>query len=140
MANTKINRSNPPPLAKRICECGCGHQFQPRRSDQRYLDYKHTNYAYNHGARKARYAEEKDVTKHIRKNDRILEKYFNLFNGAKAIMNFTLVKAEGFKDEYYSGVVIDKLLADKVKYITLYKYRYRLFRQGDINYIEIQKI
>ena len=102
MTTKRKKNEDPSPLPMRICECGCENEFQPTRSDQLHLNSKHYNFAYNHGPRKEKYAEEIDFTKIIRRNDRILEKYFRLFDTQFAKLNLVIVKAEGFKDEVLS--------------------------------------
>jgi hypothetical protein len=140
MSRAKKNTNDPLPLAKRICECGCGHEFQPTRSDQRHLNSKHYDFAYNHGPRKEKYAEEKDTTKIIRKNDRILEKYFRLFQSNEVKLNFVIVLADGFDDTMYTRIIAVRKLNLETKYHALYKYCYSIIKQGDINYILIRKL
>lgn len=41
----------PSPIKPRVCACGCGHEFQPKRKDQRYLNKQHADYHYNHTKR-----------------------------------------------------------------------------------------
>ena len=79
MIKQKKKSEDPSPLQMKVCACGCEIKFQPRRSDQLHLNSKHYNYAYNHGKRKIKYAQENSANKVIRKNDRILEKYFKVF-------------------------------------------------------------
>lgn len=140
MLRNKKNNEDPSPLANRICKCGCGIEFPPKRSDQDYLNPKHANFGYNHGPRKEKYAEEIDTTKIIRKNDRILEKYFRLFNTPFVKLNLIIVKAEGFKDELFTRIIAVKKGENEYKYHTLYKYCYRILKQGDVEYILIQKL
>lgn len=133
----KLNKS---PLSKKVCACGCDSSFQPKRSDQIYLNRKHADFAYNHGARKEKYATEHALTKIIRKNDRILEKYFKIFNQIVVKMNLVLVKADGFKDDFFTRIVVNKNGEIKIKYCALYKYCYRIIKQGDNQLIEIRSI
>ena len=140
MPRKKKNSEDPSPLANRICICGCGKEFPPKRSDQDYLNPQHANFGYNHGPRKEKYAEEIDTTKIIRKNDRILEKYFRLFNTPFVKLNLIIVKAEGFKDELFTRIIAVKKGENEYKYHTLYKYCYRILKQGDVEYILIQKL
>lgn len=133
----KLNDS---PLVPKVCACGCETSFQPTRSDQIYLNSKHANYAYNHGARKEKYATENELTKIIRKNDRILEKYYNIFNQIVVKMNLVLVKADGFKDDFFTRIVVNKKGEIVTNYCALYKFCYRIIKQGDNQLIEIRSI
>ena len=138
-SKTKKNE-NPSPLAKRICECGCENEFQPGRSDQYHLNSIHYDFAYNHGPRKEKYAEENDATKRIRKNDRILAKYFKIFDKQIVNLNFTIIKAEGFNDGIFTRIVKIKKNDAEIIFHALYKFCYRLFNQGEISFIEIRKL
>jgi hypothetical protein len=140
MPRNKKNSVDPSPLPMRICECGCENEFQPTRSDQVFLNKKHYDYFYNKGPRKEKYAEEINTTKVIRKNDRILEKYFKLFDEIRVKMNLVLVKADGFQDGLFTRVLSIKKAEIEMKYLALYKYCYRIFRQGDVDYIEIREL
>jgi trigger factor len=95
---------------------------------------------YNFENIEEKYAEEIDTTKIIRKNDRILEKYFRLFNTPFVKLNLIIVKAEGFKDELFTRIIAIKKGENEYKYHTLYKYCYRILKQGDVEYILIQKL
>ena len=136
---TKKNE-DPSPLPMRICECGCENEFQPTRSDQLYLNSKHYDFAYNHGPRKEKYTEEIDNTKIIRKNDRILEKYFRLFDTIFVKLNLIIVKAEGFNDGVFTSIIAIKKGENEYKYHALYNYCYRILKEGDVEYILIQKL
>jgi hypothetical protein len=120
MPRKKKNSEDPSPLPMRICACGCENEFQPTRSDQLHLNSKHYDFAYNHGPRKEKYAEEIDTTKIIRRNDRILEKYFRLFNTPFVKLNLIIVKAEGFKDEVFTRIIAIKKGENEYKYHTLF--------------------
>ena len=135
----KINK-NPSSLAMRICECGCGNVFLPNRSDQIYLNYKHANFAYNHGPRKEKYAEETFISKVVRKNDRIIEKYHKLSDKTTLVLNLVLLRAEGFLDNIYTSVIDLKSGETEFRYHALYNYCFRIIIQGNINYIEIRKL
>lgn len=104
MKQNRKKQENPSPLAVRICDCGCGIEFQPNRVDQFHLNSRHYDFAYNHGRRKEKYANENLVTKAIRKNDRILEKYFRLFKQETVTLNLVILQADGFDSRYYSGI------------------------------------
>lgn len=140
MTRVKKNIEDPSPIAKRKCLCGCGHEFQPNRIDQYFLNTKHYNHFYNNGPRKAKYAKEKDVTKVIRKNDRILEKYFELFKQINVEINLVILRAEGFDEAKFTGIVGYKINEMELKFCALFKYCYRILKQGDVKIIEIQKL
>jgi hypothetical protein len=136
----KKKTEDPSPLPVRICACGCGIEFQPTRSDQMHLNSKHYNYAYNHGARKEKYAEEIDVTKCIRKNDRILEKYFSILKASIGKLNLIIVKKEGFDIGRFTKIIAIQKLNTELKYFALYKYCYRIINERGIEFIEIKKL
>ena len=140
MPRNKKNNVDTSPLPMRICECGCENEFQPTRSDQVHLNSKHYNFAYNHGPRKEKYAEEIDVTKLIRRNDRILEKYFKIYDKSIVRLNFILIKAEGFNNGIFTRIVTIKKNDAEIIFHALYKFCYRLINQGEISLIEIRKL
>ena len=37
----------PKPIPTRLCACKCGHRFQPRRSNQKYINKQHADFGYN---------------------------------------------------------------------------------------------
>jgi len=139
ISKTKKNE-NPSPLAKRICECGCEKEFQPGRSDQYHLNSIHYDFAYNHGPRKEKYLEENDATKAIRKNDRILEKYFKYCKKIRGDLNLLILKADGFNEEIFTRILTSIEDEIEIKYFALYKYCYRIINQANNKYIRIHKI
>jgi len=136
----KICKKEISPLSKIICKCGCNKEFQPGRTDQVYLNHKHANFGYNHGERKKRYAEEKETTKIIRKNDRIAEKYHSLSIKEKVTVNLNLLNADGFDINYYTRVISENTSQGKINYCVLYNYIFRIIKQNELTYIEIQKL
>ena len=136
----KNNNSDSSPLAKRICKCGCEKEFQPGRSDQYHLNLRHYNFAYNHGPRKEKYLEENHATKVIRKNDRILEKYFKYCKKIRGDLNFITLKADGFNEEIFTRILTSIEDEIEIKYFTMYKYCYRIINQANNKYIRIHKI
>ena len=138
-SKTKKNE-NPSPLAKRICKCGCENEFQPNRSNHYNVNYKHTNFAYNHGPRKEKYAEENQAIKAIRKNDRILEKYFKYCKKIRGDLIFITLKADGFNEEIFTRILTSIEDEIEIKYFTMYKYCYRIINQANNKYIRIHKI
>ena len=137
MAIKRKKSEEPSPLPKRTCACGCEIEFQPSRSDQFHLNSKHYDFAYNHGLRKQKYKEENLATKVIRKNDRILEKYIKIMKQPRCTLNFVIVKAEGFDEGRFTRIVGLKRGDVELKFHALYQYGYRIYKQGDITYIEI---
>jgi|GEM_PF-3739761 hypothetical protein len=137
MIKQKKKSEDPSPLQMKVCACGCEIKFQPRRSDQLHLNSKHYNYAYNHGKRKIKYAQENSANKVIRKNDRILEKYFKVFKETDAILNFAIVKADGFNEGMFTSIIGIKRGEAELRFHALFKYSYRILKQADIRYIEI---
>jgi len=135
MKQNRKKQENPSPLALRICACGCGIEFQPRRSDQFHLNSNHFNFAYNHGPRKVKYAMENFVTKAIRKNDRILEKYFRLFKQDTVTLNLVILQADGFDSRYYSGVDSK----GQNKFFCLYTYAFMLTKEGSNTNVIIKR-
>lgn len=133
-------QENPSPLAKRICECGCGIEFQPNRVDQFHLNSRHYDFAYNNGPRKERYAEEKDVTKEIRRSDRILDKYFKTSDAEEVKIYFAIVLADGFDEGLHTRTVDIREDERAMKYIVLFDYCYRIIKQGEMRYILIRKL
>ena len=140
MTTKRRKNVDPSPLPMRICECGCENEFQPTRSDQFHLNSKHYDFAYNHGPRKEKYAEEIEVTKRIRKNDRILEKYFKKFDKQIVKLNFTITKAEGFDEGIFTQIVSVIQAGFERKYNALYKFCFRIIKQGEISFIEIREL
>lgn len=140
MTTKRKKNVDPSPLPMRICACGCENEFQPNRSNHVNVNYKHTNFAYNHGPRKEKYAEEIDITKRIRKNDRILEKYFKKFNKQIVKSNFTLIKAEGFDEGIFTQIVGVIQAGFERKYNALYKFCFRIIKQDEISFIEIREL
>ncbi|MCF8330549.1 MAG: hypothetical protein K9I37_09440 [Crocinitomicaceae bacterium] len=140
MITKRKKNVDPSPLPMRICLCGCKNEFQPNRSNHFNVNYKHTNFAYNHGTRKEKYAEEIEVTKRIRKNDRILEKYFKKSDKQIVKLNFTIIKADGFDEGIFTQIV--GVIQDEIerKYNAVYKFCFRLIKQGEINFIEIREL
>ena len=136
----KNNNSDSSPLAKRICKCGCEKEFQPGRSDQFHLNSIHYDFAYNHGPRKEKYAEENQAIKTIRKNDRILEKYFKYCKKIRGDLNFITLKADGFNEEIFTRILTSIEDEIEIKYFTMYKYCYRIINQANNKYIRIHKI
>ena len=140
MTQVRKKTKNPSPLASRICVCGCENEFQPTRSNQIYLDLRHANYGYNKGPRKKKYAKEQEVTKVIRKNDRTLEKYFRISKNDAIQLNLLIVLADGFDEGVFTRVVEKPVHRVMTKFHAMYKYCFRIIKQGDVDYIEIREL
>ncbi|MBU3822930.1 hypothetical protein KO566_12735 [Flavobacteriaceae bacterium XHP0103] len=116
------------PIPIRECACGCGHEFYPRRKDHIYLNRQHANYGYNHNKRKLEAQNQVETERVLRKNDRILKKYFKAFRkGEYAFVYLDILKADGFK----SGYIVGLEPRDKVTFYYSYNYYYeRTFQSG----------
>jgi hypothetical protein len=68
----------PKPIPTRLCACKCGHRFQPRRSNQKYINKQHADFGYNHHIRKPKEDNQIKIEKILSKNDAILERYYQL--------------------------------------------------------------
>lgn len=91
------------PLKERDCPCGCGESFIPKRRDQVYKNSRHRNYGYNHGKRKQKTFGQRKAEGQLQKNDRILEKFYDL-DERDAVIVFSLnLTADGFDNSYYIG-------------------------------------
>lgn len=140
MITKKKKSENPSPLPMRMCSCGCGNEFQPKRSDQVYLNSKHANYAYNNGKRKERYETEKLISKAIRLNDRIAEKFFNCTKDLRPKVNLVLLKMEGFEVDAFTRVIQKEIQGQKFQLLQLFNYGFRIFTQETTKIIEIHKL
>jgi hypothetical protein len=94
---------HPYPLAKRVCKCGCGHSFQPKRHDQVYLNSQHANYGYNHGVRKEKLKSTKLLNKILAKNDQILGKHLRNRRANEATCSKFSLQTDGFEFMVYTG-------------------------------------
>lgn len=136
MENT-IQEPVPRPIAPIICDCGCGHEFQPKRRDQKYLNKQHADYGYNHKERKKRNKQKLITSKKLSANDKILEKYFNAFKeGQTATCSLDCLVADGFDKSYTSGVADGKYYEKIVQFYFSYNYLYFI---NNNNQIKIRK-
>ena len=99
---TSINTLNSP-LSPRICACGCGQEFAPKRRDQYHVNSNHTNHAYNQGARKRASKNQIAAEKQLRKNDKLLDKFYKAFEENEAIVFSLNLNIEGFNHSYFIG-------------------------------------
>ena len=95
--------NNLSPLQKKKCPCGCKESFIPKRRNQIYKNSRHTNFAYNHGKRKLKSYGQKTAENQLRKNDKFLEKYYNLFENEVAIVFSLNLISDGFDHSFYIG-------------------------------------
>ena len=58
----------------------------------------------------------------------------------KTILNFTLLKAEGFDKNYHTRLISDNTAPKKIYYCALYNYCFRIITQNELTYKEIQKL
>lgn len=125
------------PLAKRVCECGCENEFQPRRKDQIYLNSQHANFAYNHGARKKK---NKDISKQeiiLRRNDQILHNFWINFQSDDnpLVLRLKQLLNKNFNQSYFVGMNPDG--TNPIYYS--YRYMYTVITQKEVEYIKIEK-
>jgi len=128
------------PIRIRECKCGCGHEFQPNRKDQLYIDKRHYDFDYNQNRRKIKNKHIIATEKQLRLNNRVLEKHYiaNIESQKKGPIKcyLDILKAEGFSTKNYTGISEE----GSKKFYFLYDYHYRLFRNTSNQFIiEIYK-
>lgn len=123
------------PVPRRICACGCGTEFQPSRRNQTCVDRVHANYKYNHQDRKERNRVVNDIEKILRKNDRILAKYYMAGEGLEPNCFLLNLTADGFDTNYFIGKTGDV----SNPYITLYNYQYQTYQFERRTLVKIKK-
>ena len=125
--NLDIYEPVPRPIAPIVCACGCGHEFQPRRRDQKYLNKQHADYGYNHSKRKAKNKNKIKTNKILLKNDQILEKYFKAFKKDEcAICYLQNLESDGFNKSYQVGIDERLINGKKINVYFSYNYTYRI--------------
>lgn len=124
------------PVPKRICACGCGTEFQPSRRNQTCVNRVHANYKYNHQDRKERNKAVNDIEKILRRNDRILAKYYLAGEGSEP--NFFLMNlvADGFDTRYFTGKTGDA----SNPFFAIYNYQYQIYSLEGRTLVKIKKI
>lgn len=125
----------PYPLSKRICKCGCGIEFQPRRRDNIYLNKQHADFAYNHGKRKKRDPNSAEINKIIRKNDAILRSYYVDPEIREHLPEFSTLQKAGFNSGCYTGVSTHETL----KYYRMYNFIFAPIKENNTVFIKIEK-
>lgn len=131
----KLGNTNHP-VPRRICACGCRTEFQPSRRNQTCVNRKHANYKYNHQDRKERNKAVNDINKILRRNDRILAKYYLLGEGPEP--NFFLMNlvADGFDTRYFTGKTGDA----SNPFFAIYNYQYQIYSFEGRTLVKIKKI
>ena len=125
MMNLDIHEPVPRPIAPIVCACGCGHEFQPRRRDQKYLNKQHADYGYNHSKRKAKNKNKINTNKILLKNDQILEKYFKAFEKEEyAICHLQNLESDGFNKSFQVGIDERIINGNKINAYFSYNYTY----------------
>ena len=132
---TDLEHVNPSPIDPRICKCACARLFQPRRSDQLYINKKHADKDYHEKVRKPNQINQRVIEKHMRSNNKICEKYFNTTHGNEAICLLEALKADGFNSSYLLGHIL--LKGDK--YFMTYNYLMHFFLDDGIKKVKIRK-
>lgn len=113
----------PMPIAPRICVCGCGHEFQPRRRDQIYLNKQHADYGYNHNHRSQMNEQKIKTNKILALNDKILKKNYEAFEVNKcAICSLNNLISDGFIREFHIGT--DEVIEDGKTTMIYFTYNY----------------
>jgi len=126
----------PKPIPTRLCACKCGHRFQPRRSNQKYINKQHADFGYNHHIRKPKEDNQIKIEKILSKNDAILERYYQLkLEGEFMKCYFMVLKADGFNFGYNIG----KKEQDSVDFYFSYNYFYTISLEGPHKIVKIFK-
>ncbi len=137
MKRTKKEVLAPPPrpISKRECKCGCGHEFQPGRRNQLYLNKQHADFGYNHGKRKVKKEKELEVESILRHNDRVLEKFYSAYKREEAICFLNNLIAEGFNRNFFVGFC---KIAQEGFYFS-YNFMYHIYQTENQSLIKIRK-
>ena len=119
------------PLGYRICDCGCGCQFQPVNTRHIYKE-GHANFGYNHGTRKERQKNQTIIEKILRRNDRVCSKYYDDENNE----SICILEA-AIKDGLNLSYTIGQSPINGIIYYHTYNFRFHLFMDGEIKKIKI---
>ncbi len=130
-----LNNVDPSPIAPRVCNCDCGHTFQPKRSDQIYINKRHADKAYHENIRKPQQENQKIIESFMRANDRVCQKYYNTQNGNEVVCLLEALKANGFNSSYFLG----KTVIGKVEYYLTYNFAINFFMVNEIEKVKIRK-
>ena len=137
MARAKKKEDTPPPrpIPKRDCKCGCGHEFQPTRTNQTYLNKQHADFGYNHGKRKKVREKELEIETTLRHNDRVLAKYHNFYQKEEAIGFLNNLESDGLDVRVFVGI---KKIEDEWFHFS-YRYMFHIYQEGSQKLIKIRK-
>ena len=134
-AKKKEDATPPRPIPKRDCKCGCGHEFQPNRTNQIYLNKQHADFGYNHGTRKKVREKELEIETTLRHNDRILAKYYNAYKTEEAVCFLNNLVAEGFERDAFVGYSI----IESIGFFYSYRYMFHIYKTSKQELIKIRK-
>lgn len=127
-----LNQNEPSPIKKKVCECGCEIEFQPRRTNQIYLNKKHADYSNNHGKRKLMNKKAKEIEAQLRKNDQILDKFFKLQQETPMQFPLKALETEGFKSNL--------TIRHDPNFFHTYNYAYKLIKNNQTILVLITKL
>ena len=134
-AKNKEDATPPRPIPKLDCKCGCGHEFQPNRTNQIYLNKQHADFGYNHGTRKKVREKELEIETTLRHNDRILAKYHNAYQTEEAVCFLNNLVAEGFERDAFVGYSI----IESIGFFYSYRYMFHIYKTSNQELIKIRK-
>ena len=137
MARVKKKEDTPPPrpIPKRDCKCGCGHEFQPNRTNQTYLNKQHADFGYNHGKRKKVREKELEIETTLRHNDRILAKYHSVYQNHEAVCNLNNLVADSFDRSAFVGYA----KFGEEGFFFSYRYMFHIYQGQNQELIKIRK-
>jgi len=131
-----LENVDPSPIPPRICNCGCGHTFQPRSMSHVNVNGKHTDFGYYHNVRKLKQKNQNQDEKIQRLNNRTLGKYFESVHGEVAIFFFKILTAEKFDPAYFVSIS----MIDNKDFFFSYNYAFHIYTEAGDKLIEIRKI
>ena len=123
------------PYQRIICPCGCDQSFRPKRSNQMYLNKQHADKAYYQNVKRPQQANQIWIEQKLRKNDNILAKYYNYYEGEIVICNVDPLIIDGFDPHYFIGKTIIK----GETFLFSYNFLIRVFTVDGIQQIKIKK-
>ena len=124
---------NPHPLQSRQCPCGCGCFFQPKRSNQIYLNKQHSDFHYNNTTRKLKGNEVRKIQNQLERNEKILGNYFRRSAGRSVFYDMRELVSDGFRQDLHTRV--DTRMEKTV--FVLFKYCYSILKQNHTDLVEI---
>ena len=135
LVRKNIKSTPPRPIPVQECACGCGFRFQPNRRDQVYLNKQHADFGYNNGKRKEDNKIENSIIKTLRRNDRLLRKYFETEDKEVVGCYKDILVADGF-DFTHS---VSSVVSNEIYYFYLYNYIYNISINNKREIINIYK-